>query len=42
MGISAERSSGFKSTLYPLLSYFQSTDGSEYSLVFKDGSETEK
>ncbi|KAF8072169.1 atypical/PIKK/PI3K protein kinase [Lyophyllum atratum] len=36
-GINPEKSSVFKSNLYPLLLYFQCTDGSEYPLIFKDG-----
>lgn len=36
-GIAAEKSSVFKSNLYPLLLYFQCTDGSEYPVIFKDG-----
>ncbi|KAL1751342.1 kinase-like domain-containing protein [Schizophyllum commune] len=36
-GIVAEKSSVFKSNLYPLLLYFQCTDGSEYPVIFKDG-----
>ncbi|KAG5636082.1 hypothetical protein H0H81_009158 [Sphagnurus paluster] len=36
-GIIAERSSVFKSNLYPLLLYFQCVDGTEYPVIFKDG-----
>lgn len=36
-GIIAEKSSVFKSNLYPLLLYFQCSDGSEYPIIFKDG-----
>ncbi|PPQ99151.1 hypothetical protein CVT24_009341 [Panaeolus cyanescens] len=36
-GIIAEKSSVFKSNLYPMLLYFQCTDGSEYPVIFKDG-----
>lgn len=36
-GIIAEKSSVFKSNLYPLLLYFQCSDGSEFPLMFKDG-----
>ncbi|RDB29393.1 Phosphatidylinositol 3-kinase catalytic subunit type 3 [Hypsizygus marmoreus] len=36
-GIIAEKSSVFKSNLYPLLLYFQCSDGSEYPVIFKDG-----
>ncbi|KAG6837574.1 hypothetical protein H0H93_006988 [Arthromyces matolae] len=36
-GIIAEKSSVFKSNLYPLLLYFQCEDGSEYPVIFKDG-----
>lgn len=37
IGINAEKSSVFKSNLFPLLLYFQCSDGSEYPLIFKDG-----
>ncbi|KAA1468918.1 atypical/PIKK/PI3K protein kinase [Dentipellis sp. KUC8613] len=36
-GISAEQSSVFKSNLYPLLLYFNCTDGSQFPVIFKDG-----
>ncbi|KAF9048681.1 kinase-like domain-containing protein [Panaeolus papilionaceus] len=36
-GIIPEKSSVFKSNLYPLLLYFQCSDGSEYPVIFKDG-----
>ncbi|KAG6840119.1 hypothetical protein C0991_008879 [Blastosporella zonata] len=36
-GIIAEKSSVFKSNLYPLLLCFQCTDGTEYPVIFKDG-----
>ena len=36
-GIIAEQSSVFKSNLFPLLLYFQCSDGSEYPVIFKDG-----
>lgn len=36
-GIIADKSSVFKSNLYPLLLYFQCADGSEYPVIFKDG-----
>ncbi|KAH8100166.1 atypical/PIKK/PI3K protein kinase [Cristinia sonorae] len=36
-GIIAEKSSVFKSNMFPLLLYFQGSDGSEYPLIFKDG-----
>ncbi|KAG6884336.1 hypothetical protein C0992_006496 [Termitomyces sp. T32_za158] len=36
-GIIAEKSSVFKSNLFPLLLYFQCTDGTEYPVIFKDG-----
>ncbi|KAF4613918.1 hypothetical protein D9613_007858 [Agrocybe pediades] len=36
-GIIAEKSSVFKSNMYPLLLYFQKTDGGEYPVIFKDG-----
>ena len=36
-GIIAEKSSVFKSSLYPLLLYFQTSDGSEFPVIFKDG-----
>jgi phosphatidylinositol 3-kinase len=32
-----EKSSVFKSNMYPLLLYFQCSDGSEYPVIFKDG-----
>ncbi|TFK20725.1 atypical/PIKK/PI3K protein kinase [Coprinopsis marcescibilis] len=37
VGIIAEKSSVFKSNLYPMLLYFQCSDGSEYPVIFKDG-----
>lgn len=36
-GINADKSSVFKSNLFPLLLYFQCSDGSEYPIIFKDG-----
>ncbi|CAA7266904.1 unnamed protein product [Cyclocybe aegerita] len=36
-GIIPEKSSVFKSNMYPLLLYFQCSDGSEYPVIFKDG-----
>ncbi|KAJ3758516.1 kinase-like domain-containing protein, partial [Lentinula raphanica] len=36
-GIISEKSSVFKSAMYPLLLYFQCSDGSEYPVIFKDG-----
>ncbi|RXW21257.1 hypothetical protein EST38_g4578 [Candolleomyces aberdarensis] len=36
-GIIAEKSSIFKSNMFPLLLYFQCSDGSEYPVIFKDG-----
>ena len=36
-GIVAEKSSVFKSNLFPLLLYFQCSDGTEYPVIFKDG-----
>lgn len=36
-GIIAEKSSVFKSNLFPMLLYFQCSDGSEYPVIFKDG-----
>ncbi|KAF5367144.1 hypothetical protein D9758_004029 [Tetrapyrgos nigripes] len=36
-GIIAEKSSVFKSNMYPLLLYFQCSDGSEFPVIFKDG-----
>ncbi|ESK92357.1 atypical pikk pi3k protein kinase [Moniliophthora roreri MCA 2997] len=36
-GIIAEKSSVFKSNLFPLLLYFQCSDGSEFPIIFKDG-----
>ncbi|KAF8647050.1 hypothetical protein AX16_006887 [Volvariella volvacea WC 439] len=36
-GIIPEKSSVFKSNLFPLLLYFQCVDGSEYPVIFKDG-----
>ncbi|KAG1740390.1 kinase-like domain-containing protein [Suillus occidentalis] len=36
-GINAEKSSVFKSNLYPFLLYFQCSDGTEYPVIFKDG-----
>ncbi|KAF8220972.1 atypical/PIKK/PI3K protein kinase [Tricholoma matsutake] len=37
IGIIADKSSVFKSNLYPLLLYFQCADGSEFPVIFKDG-----
>lgn len=37
IGIIPEKSSVFKSAMYPLLLYFQCSDGSEYPVIFKDG-----
>ncbi|PSS34047.1 hypothetical protein PHLCEN_2v1951 [Hermanssonia centrifuga] len=36
-GIIAEKCSIFKSNMFPLLLYFQCSDGSEYPVIFKDG-----
>src|SRR5260221_9500791 len=36
-GIIPEKSSVFKSNLFPMLLYFQCSDGSEYPLIFKNG-----
>ncbi|ETW79232.1 hypothetical protein HETIRDRAFT_387555 [Heterobasidion irregulare TC 32-1] len=36
-GIISEKSSVFKSNLYPLLLYFSCSDGSEFPVIFKDG-----
>ncbi|KAG8929907.1 Phosphatidylinositol (PI) 3-kinase [Tulasnella sp. 418] len=36
-GINAEKSSVFKSNLFPLLLYFTCTDGTEYPVIFKNG-----
>ena len=36
-GIIAEKSSVFKSNMYPLLLYYQCSDGNEYPVIFKDG-----
>lgn len=36
-GIIAEKSSVFKSNLYPMLLYFQCSDGSEFPVIFKNG-----
>ncbi|KAL1949822.1 hypothetical protein VTO73DRAFT_8703 [Trametes versicolor] len=36
-GIIAEKSSVFKSNMYPMLLYFQCAGGSEYPVIFKDG-----
>ncbi|GBE88499.1 atypical/PIKK/PI3K protein kinase [Sparassis latifolia] len=36
-GIIADKSSVFKSNMFPMLLYFQCTDGSEYPVIFKDG-----
>ncbi|OCH90330.1 atypical/PIKK/PI3K protein kinase [Obba rivulosa] len=36
-GIIAEKSSVFKSNMFPMLLYFQCADGSEYPVIFKDG-----
>lgn len=37
IGINPEKSSVFKSKLYPLLLSFQCSDGSEFPVIFKDG-----
>lgn len=36
-GIIAEKSSVFKSNMFPMLLYFQVSDGSEFPVIFKDG-----
>lgn len=36
-GIVADRCSVFKSNMFPMLLYFQCSDGTEYPLIFKDG-----
>lgn len=36
-GIIPEKSSVFKSNMFPMLLYFQCSDGSEYPIIFKDG-----
>lgn len=36
-GIIAEKSSIFKSNMFPLLLWFQCSNGAEYPLIFKDG-----
>ncbi|KAL9714216.1 Phosphatidylinositol (PI) 3-kinase [Leucoagaricus gongylophorus] len=36
-GIIPDKSSVFKSNLFPLLLYFQCSDGSEFPVIFKDG-----
>ncbi|GJE85603.1 atypical/PIKK/PI3K protein kinase [Phanerochaete sordida] len=36
-GIQPERSSVFKSNMFPMLLYFQMADGGEYPIIFKDG-----
>lgn len=36
-GIIAEKSSVFKSNMFPMLLYFQCHDGTEYPVIFKDG-----
>lgn len=36
-GIIAEKSSVFKSNMFPMLLYLQVSDGSEYPVIFKDG-----
>lgn len=36
-GINAEKSSVFKSNLFPLLLYFQCSDGTEFPVIYKDG-----
>jgi len=36
-GIIPEKSSVFKSNMYPLLLYYQCSDGNEYPVIFKDG-----
>jgi len=37
VGITAEKSSVFKSNLFPLLLYLQCSDGTEYPVIFKNG-----
>ncbi|KAH7912328.1 kinase-like domain-containing protein [Hygrophoropsis aurantiaca] len=37
VGINAEKSSVFKSNLYPFLLYFQCSNGTEFPVIFKDG-----
>lgn len=37
VGINADKSSVFKSNLYPMLLYFKCSDGSEFPCIFKDG-----
>ena len=36
-GIVADKSSVFKSNMFPMLLYFQVSDGGEYPIIFKDG-----
>lgn len=36
-GIIADKSTVFKSNMYPLLLYFQCSDGGQYPVIFKDG-----
>jgi phosphatidylinositol 3-kinase len=36
-GIIAEKSSVFKSNMYPLLLYFRCSNGTEYPVIFEDG-----
>lgn len=36
-GIVAEKSSVFKSNMFPMLLYFQCAEGGEYPVIFKDG-----
>ncbi|EKM57844.1 uncharacterized protein PHACADRAFT_192977 [Phanerochaete carnosa HHB-10118-sp] len=36
-GIVSEKSSVFKSNMFPMLLYFHAPDGSEYPIIFKDG-----
>ncbi|KAJ3480520.1 hypothetical protein NLI96_g8291 [Meripilus lineatus] len=36
-GIIPEKSSVFKSNMFPMLLYFQTVDGTEYPVIFKDG-----
>ena len=39
-GIIPEKSSVFKSNMFPMLLYFQCSDGSEYPIIFKDGDDS--
>lgn len=36
-GVIADKSSIFKSNMFPMLLYFNCSDGSEYPIIFKDG-----